>query len=1227
MYKRIICAAISFVLLTTTFSGCKNAAEAGPGKMYTSLQDIPGVTEDDIKAVEKLNDKYDAFVFGMLPSTELFIDNGELKGYSTLLCQWLTRLFGIEFKPAQYEWGALLAGLASGEVSFSGELTATEERINPTGPNKKPYYMTDAIAMRTVKSFKLESSESLNDISMSRPVRYIFLRDTSTIADVTAHLQGEYEIIPVNDYDAAYEKLKSGEGDVFLAESNVESAFDKYGDVAVADFLPLIYSPVSLTTQNEELKPFISIVEKALQSEAIYYLTDMYKSGYKEYLKHKLSIKLNEEELEYIANHSAVLFAAEYENYPMSFYNIREKAWQGIVFDVLQEIEELTGLSFERVNSPDAEWPEILAMLDNKEVSFVSELIRTPEREGHYLWPSINLLTDNYALLSKSEHPNISINEILHVKVGIPRNTAYAEIFDTWFPNHKNTVLYEGSDIAFDALARDEIDMVIASIYKLLSLTNYQEEPGYKANVIFDRSVESTLGFNKSEAILCSIIDKALTMIDTKAISDQWTRKTYDYRVKLAEARQPVIIGGTVFVMMLFFLFVFIILSRNKRKSLETLVKKRTFELELETATLKSLFDSLPEFVFCKDLDLKYTRCNKKMEDYFGVCEADLIGKDDAEGLGVPEEMVRACNESDQTLLREGKLIVFEEVVPGADGTMLLCETVKVPVFKGDAIVGLLGVSRDITERRKAENKLKRALVDATAASRAKSEFLANMSHEIRTPMNAIIGMTTIGKAASDAERKDYSFNKIEDASNHLLGVINDILDMSKIEAGKFDLSEAEFSFERMLQRVINVVNHKIADKRQKFKIYIDRDIPEFLIGDDQRLAQVVTNLVGNAVKFTPEEGTIRIGTYFLGENGGICYIKITVTDTGIGISKEQQTRLFQAFQQADSSTSRKFGGTGLGLTISKSIVEMMSGEIWVESEPGKGATFTLTVQVRRSDTDEKKLMGYGLNWNNVSILVADNDTDTMAFFKKITGEFGARCNIVLNGEDTLQLVQQNGIYDIYFIGWNLPDMNGLELIKTLKEMDPAGVKSTIAMFSDSDFEIFENDAKKAGVDLFATKPLFPSNIIDTINEILGLKKYTEDAAKEAEAVFEGRRILLAEDVEINREIVLALLEPTRLNIECAENGARAVKMFEAAPDRYDMILMDLQMPEMDGYGATRHIRALDSPRARSIPIIAMTANVFKEDVEKCLTAGMNDHIGKPLVLDEVLDKLKTYLK
>jgi len=364
------------------------------------------------------------------------------------------------------------------------------------------------------------------------------------------------------------------------------------------------------------------------------------------------------------------------------------------------------------------------------------------------------------------------------------------------------------------------------------------------------------------------------------------------------------------------------------------------------------------------------------------------------------------------------------------------------------------------------------------------------MSHEIRTPMNAIIGMISIGLSSDNYDKMKDCFHKIDNSSKHLLGIINNILDMSKIESGKFDLSETEFDFMKMVQQAIAVNKPHIDEKKQILTINIDKAIPPYLYGDSQRLSQVITNLINNAVKFTPEGGSISVDVQLLDKVFDICSIKFSVIDSGIGISKEQQAKLFTSFQQAENSISRKYGGTGLGLAISRNIVEMMGGKIWIESELGEGTTFAFTIQIRQS---------------------------------------------------------------------------------TLKQAE----KTT-------DEEIIDR--------------------------------------------FDGHCILLVEDIEINREIIITLLAPTLLTVECAENGKEALDMFEAAPEKYELIFMDMQMPEMDGLEATRRIRALDVPYAKTVPIIALTANAFREDVIKCLDAGMNGHLGKPLEFDAVLSKLRSYL-
>jgi len=580
--------------------------------------------------------------------------------------------------------------------------------------------------------------------------------------------------------------------------------------------------------------------------------------------------------------------------------------------------------------------------------------------------------------------------------------------------------------------------------------------------------------------------------------------------------------------------------------------------------------------------------------------------------------------------LQQCPILDQNRIVDRSEMEFTRSDGIIIPVIKSVATIhykghlALLENFTDVSYIKRAEDQ-KRMLEVAEQANKAKSIFLANMSHEIRTPMNAIIGMTSIGTSAADMGRKDYCFDKIADASKHLLGIINDILDMSKIEAGKFELLATEFSFEKMLQQVVNVNKFRIEEKRQKFTVSMDSDIPEVLIGDEQRLAQVITNLLGNAVKFTPENGSISIEAESLGEENGVYTIKSSISDSGIGISPEQQSRLFQSFQQAESSTSRKYGGTGLGLSISRNIVEMMGGKIRVDSDLGKGATFTFTIQAKRGIEKKQTFPA----WGNVRILAVDNDKTVLDYIKKTVGRFGAFCDIAKNRQETLSLIERNGVYDIYFIDWNIlsDDNNGnAELTKILKA-GKADSKVFVIMMSSLESNAVAENAKKAGVDKFLAKPLFPSVIVDIVNECIGVdRRQAEKDTRENILQFKGCRILLAEDIEINREILLTLLEPTLLAIDCAENGREAVQKFSEAPDKYDMIFMDLQMPEMDGYEATQRIRALDTAKAKEIPIIAMTANVFREDVEKCLQAGMNSHIGKPLNLDEVLEKLRDHM-
>ena len=504
--------------------------------------------------------------------------------------------------------------------------------------------------------------------------------------------------------------------------------------------------------------------------------------------------------------------------------------------------------------------------------------------------------------------------------------------------------------------------------------------------------------------------------------------------------------------------------------------------------------------------------------------------------------------------------------------------------------------------------------------SRAKSSFLANMSHEIRTPLNAIIGMTNIGKKARDMEQIDYCFGKIRDASKHLLGVINDILDMSKIEENKLELSEREFNLERMLQQVVSVNYFRIDEKQQKLRIDYDHDIPYTLIGDDQRLAQVIINLLGNAIKFTPEEGEISIETLFLEDADGICKVQISVADTGIGISPEQQESLFASFQQASVDIAREFGGSGLGLFISKSIVEMMGGEIKVESAVGEGSTFIFTIQMKYIATEASERE----KWEGLRILVADEDPDHLEHFRGLEEEYGVACDIVNSFEEMALAIKLNEAYDICFMSDLVYEGRSGTDTEDLSACDWDSLDIALIL-SNHNLDDSREDARSIGVNRYISTPLFACSITDVFDDHLELHRGNENIL-DLDGVFHGFHILLVDDIDINREVLMAQLEPTLVAFDCATNGKEAVEMFHASPEKYDLIFMDLQMPEMNGYDAAANIRALDIPKAKTIPIIAMTSNVFKDEIQKCFEVGMNYHIGKPLDIDEVLQNMFTFL-
>lgn len=523
--------------------------------------------------------------------------------------------------------------------------------------------------------------------------------------------------------------------------------------------------------------------------------------------------------------------------------------------------------------------------------------------------------------------------------------------------------------------------------------------------------------------------------------------------------------------------------------------------------------------------------------------------------------------------------------------------------------------------------ELDKAEKAATSANKAKSEFLSSMSHDIRTPMNGIVGMTAIAIAnIQDTARVQDCLKKISLSSRHLLGLINDVLDMSKIESGKLSLNIDILSLRDVMENIVNIIQPQIKERRQHFDIFIENIESEEVCCDGVRLNQVLVNLLSNAIKFTPEEGTINVYLYQEASPAGDSYVRchFRVKDNGIGMSPEFQRKIFETFSREDNKV-QKIEGTGLGMAITKFIVGMMGGTIEVESEQGKGSEFHVTIDLERATIQDTDILLPP--WR---LLVVDNNEDLCRSAASVLKGIGVQAEWVLNGREALQKIEENhrknADYEIILLDWKMPDMNGLETTRGIRKI--VGDDLPILIISAYDWSDIEEEARAAGAQGFISKPLFKSNLY------LGLSRYVEgmleddeqETNAEKELDFGGLRILLAEDNDLNWEIAEDILTDVGFEVEWAENGQICVDKFkQSEPGYYDAVLMDIRMPVMNGYDAAKAIRALDRPDAR-LPIIAMTADAFSEDIQRCLECGMNEHVAKPIDIDKLMKLLKRYL-
>lgn len=545
--------------------------------------------------------------------------------------------------------------------------------------------------------------------------------------------------------------------------------------------------------------------------------------------------------------------------------------------------------------------------------------------------------------------------------------------------------------------------------------------------------------------------------------------------------------------------------------------------------------------------------------------------------------------------------------------------------------VGACFVDSDAETRRAMEQQqaLNDALSAAEEASKAKTAFLSNMSHEIRTPMNAIIGLDSIALNDPDiSERTREYLEKIGSSAEHLLGLINDILDMSRIESGRLTLKNEEFSFRKLLDAVNTMFHSQCQDKGLTYRFNMTPDINEYYIGDNMKLRQILINILGNAVKFTDEGGEVQLQIERKAKFEGKSTLCFKISDTGIGISEDYLPYIYDAFSQEDSSTN-KYGSSGLGMAITKSLVEMMNGNILVESEKGVGTTFTVTITLSDSDRTEEGALADSIHPEDMTVLIVDDDPIARDHAQLVLEKVGVITETAENGLQALEMVKlrhaRREPYNLILVDWKMPEIDGIETTRMIR--DAIGHESAIIILTAYRWDDILDEAVQAGVDSFLPKPLFAAAIMDEFKTAVKKKKLSEQDGQ-TKTDLRGRRVLLAEDMAINAEIMKMVLEMREIKADHAVNGRIAVELFTSHPEGYyDAILMDIRMPEMDGLEATRAIRASNRADAKTVPIIALTANAFDEDVQRSMQAGLNAHLSKPVQPEVLFETLESLIK
>ncbi|MDR1536359.1 MAG: transporter substrate-binding domain-containing protein [Planctomycetota bacterium] len=961
----------AFLLAVARLSAADAWPDAPSGGFSGNFRDIPGITPAEIQAVEKALSGRKSFSYGAMEGADCFYrDDGSLDGYTVSLAQLLSGLFGVPFEVRIHDWMDLRGKLRAGAIDFSGD-------FDPDSGNTQGLLMTRSFRERSIKFVSRAAEVELFKTVPRGPVRVAFMRDSSTGALALPHLRKRHGdkliVVLVDDRTEIAGMLRGGELDLFIADDAWAEIFAGQPDLAVDTFHPLLYKRVAVTTGNPELAPIIRTVNKFFTRPELQYIHDLHRQGRIRFLRQVFLNSLNAAERAYyderIRGGVPVPVGASPTNYPNEFYNEKEKRWDGLAFDILAEIGEITGLTFRPMEFAKDNWPLLLKKLrdGDPDVPMLLDVGYNEIRAKDFLFIDKPYLLDHYALISASSLKNLRHDEVLFHRVGLLEDSMFSEVFRQWFPSHADTVHFTSQYEEFAALEQGRIDLLMLSQVHFSYITNFLKRTNFKINLVFEEPLYVGFGLGRGQEELRGVISKAQALIDTQSIVRRWEYSIFDYRSEDAQTRALLLTSSSVFMLLVIALLALLLLQRRREGNrLRALVAERTLELA---------------------------------------------------------EQVQATQ----------------------------------------------------------------------AASEAKSRFLANMSHDMRTPLNAIVGLSKLAltSGAGAADPKDVK--SIHNAGLTLLALVNELLDISKIEAGRYKVSPVDYETPSLIGDTIAMNIVRLADKPVAFKLTLDETLPLRLRGDDLRVRQIFNNLLSNACKYT-ERGEVEWSLSWTRE-GDSAWLVSSVRDTGVGIRPESLEKIFSGYvNQLGGEAFRKVESTGLGLSIAWNLAKLMDGELTAESEYGKGSVFSLRVRQGFIDAEPvgpelaQKLRRFQFpaaekpdgariahrDLGHAAALVVDDVESNLEVAAGMLRRYGMRVDCVTGGRRAIDEVRAGRVrYDLVFLDHMMPDMDGIETLRGIRAVggEYAGSVPVVALTANA---IAGNEQRflKSGFQAFLAKPL-----------------------------------------------------------------------------------------------------------------------------------------------------------